>query len=211
MPKTADKESPLESFWRLTIMLGTMVVVGMALYEYGPPPEQAAKIVDDLASRAQQLWAEHVSQDSSVASAELDAPPPYQAPLLSANAASNSPPAWAPEGTPPQWPAAVDFEPSGTAAPPIAPRFEASTTSQAQHSLGGAPSIAGLTAELQQLGAEEMDLEPWGSEGRLHRFQCSVGIAGGSGFRRHIEAIGTTPLQALQTALAELRTASHTP
>ncbi|MEN1680288.1 MAG: hypothetical protein AAGJ46_11905 [Planctomycetota bacterium] len=182
----------MQAFWRLTIMLGTLTVGGMAAYVYGPPPERVIELADQLYTRARQALDEQRERpprpafgDETLASrgglsfpaAGLPAPG-VAAPVISQPLPPSSPP-------PTAWPAPA-----------------AVATSPAPSTPG--PGIDPMTDELRRLGATDFQLKPWG-DGRLHRFCCTAELAGGSGIRRHFQAIQPTPSQAVAAALAEVR------
>ena len=58
---------------------------------------------------------------------------------------------------------------------------------------------------LQALGAVAYHLEKWGVEDRMYRFVCEVAIEDHRQVRRHFEALGETPLLAMQQVLEEVR------
>lgn len=180
----APEESALEAFWRSTIMLGTLIVGGMAAYLYGPPPEKAAAMIDQLVGRVQELLA------------EPPAPPMASAPPARLPAGSPDPPPPAPSGLPALTPLA-GF-PNRSAAP-LANLPPASVP---------AAALAPLVSELTALGASDFDVQAWGSGADLHRFHCTAPLladGGGSGFRRHFQAIGRSPVAAAAEVLADVR------
>ncbi len=188
--------SPLESFWRATIMLGTLVVGGMALYVYGPPPEKAAEFIDQVASRIQEL-----SGEQAEAAAGEDPAAAFPGTRFA------TAPLPVPLGAPPQASVASQEPPAGASGlVPLAPPLLPSGASGA--------SVGSLKEQLAQLGAEEVQLEPWGADGTLYRLHFSALMAGQSGFRRHFDAIESSPTKAAASGLAALkewRTASHWP
>ncbi|MGB0713581.1 MAG: glycosyltransferase, partial [Gammaproteobacteria bacterium] len=42
---------------------------------------------------------------------------------------------------------------------------------------------------MRELGAEDIQLTPWGAEGAYQRFACCAPVPGESGFVRHFDAI----------------------
>lgn len=188
MSKDSD-QPPLETFWRSTIMLGTLIVGAMALYLYGPPMEKVVAMVDQAATRLQQLSSESQAVERAQLPQALAAPTDVGGALRSPFGAS-TPPASAP--------------PLFAAAPPARIRSDPPTS-------GPVADIAELTSQLTDLGAEGVLVAPWGAEGEFHRIQFSAPLAGAAGFRRQFDAIRATPREAATVALAELREwrASH--
>ncbi|TWT46865.1 hypothetical protein [Botrimarina hoheduenensis] len=52
----AKVESSLQTFYRLTIMAGTLAVGSLAAYRYGPPADQLADHIDQAMALVQQRW-----------------------------------------------------------------------------------------------------------------------------------------------------------
>ncbi|MEM6798711.1 MAG: hypothetical protein AAF589_04285 [Planctomycetota bacterium] len=172
----ASQESPLETFWRAAIMFGTLVVGAMALYVYGPPPEKAAAMIDQVAARVQELLA------------ETNATPPTTSPT--------PPLATTAPGSGVQQPAGSPLSP-----PPLAP-----WTAPAEPFRAEAPTnFSAITSQLERLGAEDIEVGAWGSAGALYRVHFAAALPGESGFRRRFDAIAATPAAAATTALADLR------
>ena len=57
----------------------------------------------------------------------------------------------------------------------------------------------------QEFNATELRVEPWGSEGDLYRFSCYITDPPGSGVKKLRQAIQSTPTEAIQKVLDELR------
>lgn len=177
----AKQDSPMQAFWRLTIMLGTLTVGGMAAYVYGPPPDRLISLADELYTRARE------AMQPPVAVPEAERAGPTLSSVTLATRGALSPPA--------------------AAAPPVAQPAAAWPAVASQPATGPRPAggeVDLLQDELRRLGAGDFQLRPWG-DGRLHRFCCTASLAGNSGIRRHFQAIDATPGQAIAATLAEVR------
>lgn len=63
----AKKDSPLQAFFRLVIMTGTLSVGSLAAYQYGPPAEDLAKGINSAVSVVQERWDEYAGKESTSA------------------------------------------------------------------------------------------------------------------------------------------------
>lgn len=210
----AASASPLQAFCRFVIMMGTVVVGGMALYLYGPPPEKAAGILQSVSVRVRDLIDQSAGQPANPTEPKAaDFPPAVLAspnrltPLPGRDLAAGTTDRFA--GSPAQAaPALYDpnvAQASASGPPTASPRTQPQQQPPHQIDWSRNPQLAPLARELEQLGAQMPKLEPWGTDGRLHRFHCSAALPGCEAMQRHFDAIRATPTEAVSVALAELR------
>lgn len=175
----------LRTLFRVAVMAGVLVVVVKGWHLYGPSRDQ----VTSMAVRAIELG------DSVLAKFRQASVNPRvaAAPLVGA-------PAPAP-------PFAQPLPPT-TIAPPAGDVALASATlpatPTAPHVDAGDARIEAALARLQQLGAGEHQLQPWGSGGRLYRFCCSAAWGGAPGYSRHFEAVAAEPLSAVEQVVDQV-------
>lgn len=51
----SKQPTPFQSLYRLTVMVGALVVGSMAAYRYGPPPERLASMIDSTVERIEEM------------------------------------------------------------------------------------------------------------------------------------------------------------
>lgn len=168
-------EAAVQALLKLIVLVGIVVVGGMFFHLYGSEigVESALldRIVHDLRVEIQQFQgpqsaptAAAVMPAPTLISSDLTMPAPASLPVAALAPASN-----------------LSAEPMA----PLAPLPELrEPTSQAVPA-----SVQQLVAELRELGAEDIQLTPWGAEGAYHRFACCAPVPGDSGFVRHFDAI----------------------
>lgn len=61
-----------------------------------------------------------------------------------------------------------------------------------------------LLSRLEELGATDPQLAPWGSSGEIYRFCCRATLADTPGFSRHFEAVAAEPLSAVEQVVAKV-------
>jgi hypothetical protein len=61
-----------------------------------------------------------------------------------------------------------------------------------------------MEERLRDLGATYYLLELWGSDQRMYRFYCKMAIDGNPHFTRYFEDTHTSPVQAMQSVLAQV-------
>lgn len=202
----AASSSPLEAFCRLAIMVGTLVVGGMALYLYGPPPEKAAAMLEGITRRASELIEQGTAETSQVTQAPAVQPlglAPLQSGMQAPQANFSENRAPSSHLDPNVSPATAEL--ATLRSPDLLPPQRQSAAAASVSAWMQDPQLASHVHELQQLGAQLPKLEPWGTDGRLHRFHCSAALPGCEAFQRHFDAIRPTPAEAVAVALAELR------
>ena len=186
-PTESPLEAAMQTFWRATIMLGTVTVGGMAFYLYGPSQEKASAMFDGVVARIHDMTA----TDAPAAGLPAPASAGLTTGLSTGQAAGLTPLGSPQAGLAPVAPA-LALAPLAEPALPVAEGDRQAPANMPQ-----------LYAELSQLGAGDPQLEPWGNSGNLHRFCCSALTP--SGFRRHFDAIRPTPEEAVLVALSQVR------
>lgn len=216
-PYQPQKPPAFQAFFRLVIMVGVTAVSGMALYQYGPPPEQAMQWADQALRVGTQKWNEWNTQQTESAPSAT----PYGsngANSLATDSSQLAPSQFAaPDGLKPL---AGDFRFDASVEPasgidPLSPGNPASLEEPQllpALAMGGTPMpatlsvdpvLAPLAQQLIDLGAQDLELKRWGSEGQMHRFSCGASM-GATGFQRRFDAIETSPQAAVQRVLAEV-------
>ena len=71
------------------------------------------------------------------------------------------------------------------------------------------PPLAGdrmpeLMTRLQQLGAADTNLAPWGSGGSLYRFSCRAPLANAPAMTQHFESVAAEPMVAVEQVVAKV-------
>lgn len=190
----------METFLRSTIMLGTLIVGGMALYLYGPPPEEAASMLEGALERGSALIAEFSTNASGPTPTTTRGPAPASLapapPTRSLSAQSSWLNAAAPLSPLPN---------TALSNAPLPSMTMRTAAGRRSIRLASHAELAPLAAELQRLGATDLDLQPWGDAGSLYRFQCAAPISGGGGFTKHCESIDRSPEAAVLAVLYQVR------
>lgn len=95
----------------------------------------------------------------------------------------------------------TDSDPTPAALVPV--RRDPSTSQFTQFS-ARTGEIDVLWTRLEELGAVQPELEPWGTGGDLYRFQVRVAVRPELDLYRYVEAIETNPTRAVRAVLAEV-------
>ncbi|MEM1304831.1 MAG: hypothetical protein AAGG46_08035 [Planctomycetota bacterium] len=218
-------ESPLQPFFRLTIMVGAAVVGGMALKVYGPPPEKIGPLVDQALAFAKRVGAEVMADDTPAEPTASPAALPSPAFVAPVATTTSAPPVWNPGGAaapaaapnaipspnPPQRLAPSGISPSQLVPSRLAPSRLAPARSltpvrspSVNRAVTSDPSLEPIVARLERAGVDRLELATWGVEGQLVRCSCSA-PAPGSVFRRMLDAIDVDARSAMQSVLARLQ------
>jgi hypothetical protein len=64
--------------------------------------------------------------------------------------------------------------------------------------------VAALLAKLQEIGAADARVGPWGASGQFYRCCCQAKLAESSPMARHFEAVAEEPLAAVQQVVAKV-------
>lgn len=184
-------EAAIQALLKLVVMVGIVIVGGMAYHLYGPPAGEASALLDRIVHQAR------------VEIQRLQGPPP--APTAVAAAPAVAPvtsdltlpaPAGSPSGEMAPL-ASLRAEPMAPLAP--LPKLEEPSSQPVPE------SVQQLVAELRELGAEDIQLTPWGAEGAYQRFACCAPVPGESGFVRHFDAIEPSAQLAVTRVFDQVR------
>lgn len=173
------------------IVAGVIVVKGWQLY--GPSNEQVKNFAAAALETAQTAW------NGTAAS-------------------GNEPPVVDPRSAPPTLAGNAEprVQPLIESAPQLAPLPKESADSSALAGTFPAPvvgappaatdeqMVAKLLAQLQQLGAADAHVVPWGSSGQLYRCFCKAKLAIASPLARHFEAVAGEPTAAVEQVVAKV-------
>lgn len=69
---------------------------------------------------------------------------------------------------------------------------------------GVADRLPPLYSRLEELGASDPQLRPWGSSGQMYRFCCRAALAGAPSVARHFEAVAAEPIAAVEQVVASV-------
>ena len=61
-----------------------------------------------------------------------------------------------------------------------------------------------LMSRLQQLGAADTSLAPWGSDGQMYRFSCKAPLASAPTMTQHFESVAAEPALAVEQVVAKV-------
>jgi hypothetical protein len=182
----------------IMVVVGAVAVKGWQLY--GPTNEQVKKTVAQAIELAKSVLPTEETQNKSATPDPRSAAPQFGAsqapPTLTAQAPASSGQTEAPKLLP-----STDVVPSTTlnqtpAAPPPAASVQPQTAS--------GDRMRELMARLQQLGAADTNLAPWGNTGRLYRFSCRAPLARTPAMTQHFESVAGEPTVAVEEVLAKV-------
>jgi hypothetical protein len=203
----SQQPTAFQTAYRLTIMVGTLAVGSMAAYRYGPEPERLAETIDYVASRVNDAVGEASTEDSPAINSLTTAPLAEPTPLQTAPALWNEPAATPRQDTP-RYDGAVQ---QASALVPI-DRVTPIEEEEPPRAAGGIERLERerLTAPLLAAGATKADVTAWGrGVDTVYRATASAPVTGdAAGLERRFDATGATPEQAIQTLVAEVRSAT---
>ena len=183
-----------------------MVVIGVVGFKawklYGPTNEQvkstASHVVELVQSAIQSRQpAPNAAADPRVAAPQLT---PSQGSAVAAPPMSPSSPI---QGEAPKLLAQGDAVPVVNNPPAEVPSAPAGSPVVAG-APGSGDRVSELMARLQQLGAAETKLAPWGSDGRLYRFSCRAPLPSAPTMTQHFESVAAEPAAAVEQVLAKV-------
>ena len=214
----------LTTLYRAVVMVAVVTIVYQGWKHFGPSTEQVKSIAVQAVELAGRAWNEtrpaapagpNLAIDPRVSAAE----PAVPAPALTAEP---TPPAKLPPsvGVPPLANAPARGMPNAPtnpladpriAAPPLSPAPAADAEQKTQEITPVTGTTAGegegdrlqtLYSELEQLGAHDPQLKPWGNSGQLYRFRCSASLADTPELSRHFESVAAEPVVAVREVVA---------
>lgn len=191
----------LRTIYRTIVMIAVGVLVVQGWQLYGPPTDTLLTLAVQGVEMAQSAWSKSqrgVPETADpriaapVAGSELSpadvGPPPLASgpPVLSADLNMSSPEVAAPPLAEEPVSAAAELE--------SAPQFEADADER----------LSPLLARLEELGAADPQLAPWGASGQLYRFCCRAKLTETHAYARHFEAVAAEPRTAVEQVVAKV-------
>lgn len=195
----------MRTIFRLVVMLavGAGAVKGWRLY--GPTNEQVKTALTQAIDMAQsamhgrdnannandpRLTQQLGTTPSSLAPTPIASAPPLAMPSVQGDAPkllSNMAPA-------------ASSPPASASPAPITPIVEAP---------GAGAAVTGdrmpqLMSKLQQLGAADTNLAPWGNDGHMYRFTCKAPLANAPAMTQHFESVAAEPTLAVEQVVAKV-------
>ncbi len=194
----------IRACYRLLVMIGTLVVLGLAYVAYGPPVDE----LGPLCRRAGDMVAEAIAQWQN------------EAPLSDTQRLALTPMGPADNGTADNGPTDNGPNNNGPARLELANRGQSPVTAIASSwpiepnrvTLATAiePStpddpMQQMITELNGLGMGSHKLHRWGEVGELYRFSCRMSCPGQAVMQQHFEAIASEPAAAVANVLGQVR------
>jgi hypothetical protein len=196
-----------QTIYRAIVMLAVGVIVVKGWQLYGPSADQvksAAMSAMDMAETAWKNWQKPGEASRPATDAQESAPPFAKATQQPAATASLAPSApllsQAPSSVVPAnaVPAASIPASQPTIVPPTEQVSQASTATDDR--------MPALLSRLEQLGATDPKVAPWGSSGHLYRCSCGAALANSPAFTQHFESVATEPALAVEQVVAKVET-----
>jgi hypothetical protein len=190
----------MQTLFRAVVLVVVGVVAVKAWRSFGPTNEQVKSTVTQVVETVQSMiqnWRQ--PNANTPPDPRAGAPPIAQAPSpapLSSPAAKADAPQLLPQSAPPALPASVPLVASNEPA--------ASSEKWPNDSVTGDDRTQQLVSRLQQLGAADTKLAPWGSGGNLYRFTCRAPLASAPAMTQHFESIASDPAAAVQDVLTKV-------
>jgi len=210
--------SSFRTFFRVVVMLAALGLVAKAWYHYGLTLGELQAIGSRGVEVASELWEKYWQSPGTSSALAVDdqrqstiatPPAPFVPPTgpvepmrlpATTTAPGDALPVQLAAGSTAQTAAAEMLPPSPAALP--GGILSAATLSTSDPP--PADPLQAMVERLNQLGARDQQLTPWGSRGELVRFTCSVPWGGSATFTRQFEAVATTPLAAVEQVTAEI-------
>lgn len=188
--------SPLRTTFRVVIMVSVLAVVVKGWFLYGPSREQ----VSSVGVRAIELGDSLLSRfrdPTPPAAAPQGGPPPFVAtPAEAGPSAQRLPPTLSPP--------AVGEVQLASAIDPAGPAVASQMVAPVSQPAGVDARIEAALAQLDELGAGQHQLQPWGTSGQLYRFCCSAAWGSGPDYSRHFEAVAAEPAAAVEQVVGQV-------
>jgi hypothetical protein len=185
----------ITTVFRAIVMIATGVIVVKGWQHYGPSNEQVKTFAVAALEKAQTVWNGSPGDAASASSAIID--PRSGEPSVLGDASPIAPTAIAP--APQLVPLRSEAADTATNADNSASPGMAPLTAPAGEQL-----VAQRLAQLQQLGAADAKVAPWGSSGQLFRCCCRAKLAESSPLARHFEAVAGEPTAAVEQVVAKV-------
>jgi len=210
----------LQTFFRAVVMLATLGIVAKAWMLYGPSVEE----MQTIGQRVSEVADEWLNKDrQGDAAPPTETPDPRLAPVPALTTTlppeqSNPPAQFSPQ-QPVQLASAESAAPgfaapamavapveSTPAAPPTRLIPVAPEQSPGELPRSGDGRLEAASAQLEQLGVRDYQVEPWGNDGRWYRCSCDAPWANAPNYSRHFEAVAedaTSAVEQVATAVGE--------
>jgi hypothetical protein len=196
------------TIYRTMVMIAVGAIGVKAWQLYGPNNEQVKSTVAKGIEMAQAAWNK---QRSSGADSGLAANPAVLEPALPNTLASPAriDPALPPALMRPQAAGGgATLNPSPSSQVPATPQLIAAPPSPPVGTVPAPAStddrVTALISKLEQLGASDTKLSPWGSGGNLYRFCCRATPADSPALPQHFESVAAEPAAAVEQVLAKV-------
>jgi len=193
--------------YRTVIMLGTLVVGGLAYRAYEPQIQQLEPVVTRVQELAEEYWSGETAGEATTGGEQ---------PLALSS----------PDGFPPGGPleplseqvegghALFDSQVQPAAKWDDPPALSTGTTAQAEQ-VGGTPpamssmlsgetSVASIVQRLSAYGVTDYSLSPWGGGSGFYRFQCSAPWGLNGRYAKQFESVAAEPATAAREVLAQV-------
>jgi len=181
----------MTTVYRAIVMIATGVIVVLGWRHYGPSTEQVKTFAVAAMDKAR--------------AALTDSPPPATdpaAPLVDPR--TMAPPLVAADSTPVA-PSAPQLVPLANSGPNTLNGIGDASVATHEPLLGEArDGVASLLARLQEIGAADAQVGPWGASGQFYRCCCQAKLAETSPMARHFEAVANEPIAAVEQVVAKV-------
>jgi hypothetical protein len=190
----------MQTLFRAAVMIVVGVVAVKAWKLYGPTNEQVKSTFTQVVETVQstiQGWRQPNATTPN--DPRASAPPIAQTPptaSLSAPTAQADAPQLLPQSAPAVSPASA---PSASSNGPAV-----AGEKWPNDSVAGGDRAQQLVSRLQQLGAAETKLAPWGSDGNLYRFTCRAPLPNAPSMMQHFESVAADPAAAVEEVLTKV-------
>jgi hypothetical protein len=181
----------VRTIFRAVVMIATGMIIVKGWQLYGPPAEKVQSFAAAALEKAQAAW--NGTTDSTVNPPTAPPDPRSAAPPVFSNALPAATPA-----LPQLVPLPTNSADAASGLTQAAAESPAATLPPSDDAVGK------LLAQLEQLGAEDAEVVPWGSGGQLYRCFCRAKVADTSPLARHFEAVAGAPTAAVEQVVAKV-------
>jgi hypothetical protein len=186
----------MATLFRAAVMMSVLVGLPGAWIYYGPLPSSAQRVVDRFVTIAKEATGWKSAEPVAKPAWDFTKSEPIvgeQGAGMSQQTAGMNPAARHEHSQSPVSELAPKF---GSALPPVEAPAPAPPATLAER-------VEPLLVQLRQLGVAKYDLERWGGEGKLYRFQCEMPISGGS-LTQQFEAVSADPEVSVEQVVTEV-------
>ena len=187
----------MTTVYRAMVMIAAGAIVVMGWRHYGPSTEQVKTFAVAAMDKARAALTE--SQSPATTPPAPLADPRTMAPPLVAG-----PSPVVPDSTP-FAPTAPQLVPSpNTGVNPPSETGDANLATHEPSADEARDGVALLLAKLQEIGAADAQVGPWGASGQFYRCCCQAKLAESSPMARHFEAVANEPIAAVEQVVAKV-------